>query len=218
MGSLILGSASPRRRHLLRAIVAPFDVDAADIDETPHPDEAASALARRLAREKAAALASRWPAALILAADSVVARDGVPLGKPAGADDARAMLRSLRGGTHRVVTGLALAQSSALIWEGASETTVAMRAYGDEEIERYIATGRPFDKAGAYAIQDREFAPVASIAGCYPNVVGLPLCETRRALTFAGFLTLPASEAGGDGVGTPACTLCTLARSIEPPA
>lgn len=92
------------------------------------------------------------------------------------------MLVALRGHPHRVLTGLALAQADRVIWSSVIQTTVWMRDYADDEIERYVASGRPLDKAGAYGIQDGGFQPVARIEGCYTNVVGLPLCEVRRAL------------------------------------
>ena len=235
---LVLASASPRRRHLLGAFGIPFDVDAADLDETPLPDEPADVLALRLARAKALAVAERQPGATVLAADSVVALGERLLGKPADADEARTMLRALRARPHRVVTGLALAvrgdtvpdadarrpdaapgTCSALTWHAATETLVEMRDYSDEEIERYVATGRPLDKAGAYAIQDPEFAPVARIVGCYPNVVGLPLCETRRALAAAGLVTaVTLEESAALGPSGPDCRDCTIARDLEPPA
>ena len=245
-GSLVLASASPRRRHLIGIFGLPFDVAVADVDETPRSGEAADALAMRLARDKALAVADRRPTRTVLAADTVVALDGRLLGKPVDADEARSMLRALRDRPHQVVTGLALAigrgeggadtgeeaggggadsvggqgdRGAGLIWHAAVETLVEMRAYTDEDIERYVLTGRPLDKAGGYAIQDNEIAPVARITGCYPNVVGLPLCETRRALAAAGLL----GEVGPDAVGiigsaTPACRLCGVAREMEPPA
>jgi len=236
---LILASASPRRRHLLHAFDIPFEIEPADLDETPHDGEGAERLAGRLAHAKALAVARRRPRAAVLAADSVVALDGLLLGKPADADDARLMLRSLRDRAHVVVTGLALAvgppsaardttgagddprrgADPALVWHGAVETRVMMRAYSDDELERYVATGRPLDKAGSYAIQDPEFRPVARIVGCYPNVVGLPLCEARRALAAAGVLPPPSdAEAAAIGPDRPDCGLCTLARGLEPPA
>ena len=233
---LVLASASPRRRHLVGAFGLPFDVAAADLDETPRPGETAEPLACRLARAKALAVAERHPGAAVLAADSVVTLDGRLLGKPADADEARGMLRALRGRAHQVITGLALAirdaapddmarqatrapEDGGLAWHASVETHVEMRAYSDEEIERYVATGRPLDKAGAYAIQDPGFAPVARIVGCYPNVVGLPLCETRRALAAAGLLPNPSSpELKEMEPDHPACRLCVVARELEPPA
>ena len=235
--SLVLASASPRRRHLIGAFGVPFRVDAADLDETPLAGEAADALAGRLARAKALAVAERHPDAAVLAADSVVALGDRLLGKPDDADAARVMLRDLRAGRHRVITGLALAIGKrptadggrltdeapgarvALVWHTAVETEVEMRAYSDDEIERYVATGRPLDKAGAYAIQDPDFRPVARIVGCYPNVVGLPLCETRAALAAAGLLPTPSPDEAADiGPDRPECRLCLIARELEPPA
>lgn len=236
--ALVLASASPRRRHLIGVFGIPCEATVADVDETPRPDEAAEELAMRLARDKALAVAERYPKAAVLTADTVVALDGRLLGKPADADEARAMLRALRGHSHQVVTGLALATGGAatdgtddgqagagggrgddLVWHAAVTTLVEMRAYTDDEIERYVRTGRPLDKAGGYAIQDRDFAPVTRIVGCYPNVVGLPLCETRRALAAAGLLVeLDPNEARDLGPESPECSLCIVAREIEPPA
>ena len=219
--SFVLASASPRRRHLLAGLGVRFEVVVADVDEAPEPSEPAEALARRLARDKALTGAERRPRAAVLAADTVVALGDRLLGKPADAEEARAMLRTLRDRSHLVVTGLALATGSGaeLVWHAAVETRVDMRAYTDDEIERYVATGRPLDKAGGYAIQDPEFAPVARIVGCYPNVVGLPLCETRQALAAAGLLSkLPPNSDAAIGPERPDCRLCVTARAIEPPA
>lgn len=119
---------------------------------------------------------------LVLAADTTVVLDGAILNKPADEAEAVAMLRVLRGRAHRVLTGLALARGAAIVWRTRTETAVHMRAYTDQEIAAYVASGRPMDKAGAYGIQDREFRPVRRIGGCYTNVVGLPLCEVSRAL------------------------------------
>lgn len=186
--ALVLASASPRRRQLLGLLGVPFAVSAVDLDETPRPGEAPDALAARLARAKAHQAARAHPDRAVLAADTVVALGTELLGKPADAAEARAMLRLLRGRPHRVLTGLAVVRDRRLVWEGLTETAVWMRAYADEEVERYIASGRPFDKAGGYGIQDVDFRPVARITGCYPNVVGLPLCETARALEAAQVL------------------------------
>jgi len=183
---LVLASASPRRRELLASLGVAFDIVPANIDETPRPGEPPLAYAQRLSAEKAAAAArSAAPPALIVAADTVVICDGAILGKPADPDEARAMLRTLRGRAHTVCTALTLARlASGAPLSGVSRVTcteVHMRAYSDAEIEAYIATGDPFDKAGGYAIQHAGFEPVARISGSYTNVVGLPL-ETLRAL------------------------------------
>jgi septum formation protein len=194
--AIILASASPRRRALLATLGISFRVAVADIDERGLPGEGPAALVTRLAETKALTVARRGVAAsglrqeapaapsnsLVLAADTEVEIDGAVLGKPVDDGAARAMLLALRNRPHRVLTGLALALDEGIAWSSVVETTVWMRPYGDDEIARYIASGRPLDKAGAYGIQDAEFQPVARIDGCYTNVVGLPLCEVRRAL------------------------------------
>jgi nucleoside triphosphate pyrophosphatase len=214
-GGLVLASASPRRRHLLQVLGVPFAVDVADIDETPRTGEAPDAYASRLARTKALTVAQRRPGDAVLGADSVAVLDGQILGKPRDADDARVTLRALRGRDHLVLTGIALAVTGDVLAESATTTAVWMRPYDGAEIERYIGTGRPFDKAGSYAIQDAEFRPVERIDGCYPNVVGLPLCEVRRALVTIGLL---AADAGAEAPPGRACGLCERARAAEPPA
>jgi septum formation protein len=212
---LILASASPRRRHLLGVLGLPFEVVVADVDETPLADERPDALAGRLAQRKAQAIARLQPSAVILAADTVVALGDRLLGKPADGSEAELMLRTLRGRAHRVLTGLAVLGPTGFIVQAVTTTLVWMRDYSDDEIARYVATGRPLDKAGAYAIQDPEFQPVARIEGCYPNVVGLPLCEVARALDPA---RLPTSTFVTDAGSQAPCSLCGLARDAEPPA
>ena len=170
----------------------PIATTQADIDETPLPGEVPAHLATRLARLKAQAAITARPDTLILTADTVVDFDCESLGKPADAAEAREMLLRLREGRHRVHTGVALACSGRL---GSDEetlvrrvtTAVAMRPYTDAEIEAYIATGDPMDKAGAYAIQHQEFHPVAQLEVCYANVVGLPLCAVVILLQQAGW-------------------------------
>lgn len=119
---------------------------------------------------------------VVLAADTVVVLDGTILGKPVDDVEATAMLAALRGRAHRVLTGVALAVAGEIAWSSVVETRVWMRAYDADDVERYVRSGSPLDKAGAYGIQDRDFRPVERIEGCYANVVGLPLCEVRRAL------------------------------------
>jgi MAF protein len=212
---LVLASASPRRRFLLGLLGLPFDVIVADVDESPFDGEAPDAHASRLARTKALTVARRRPSAAVLGADTVVAHDGQILGKPGDPDAAVAMLRTLRGRTHRVLTGLVLVQSGQVVEQSVATTTVWMRPYTDAEIDRYVATGRPFDKAGGYAIQDADFRTVERIDGCYPNVVGLPLCEARRALVTIGLL---GAEAGPVAPPGRACDLCVRARESDAPA
>jgi len=173
---LVLASSSPRRRELLAALGLPFDVTSSDVDEAIAPGEAPAEAAVRLARAKAEAVAwGEWDA-IVLGADTVVVLDGRILSKPAHPDDAWAMLRALRGRGHTVITGVAVCASrSGETRTAAPLTAVRMRAYSDTEVAASIAVGTPFDKAGAYAIQDEAFAPVESIEGCYCNVVGFPL-------------------------------------------
>ena len=180
---LVLASSSPRRRELLATLGLPFDVTASEVDETIAPDEESAKAAVRLARAKAEAVAWREWDAVVLGADTVVVLDGRSLGKPAHPDDAWAMLRALRGRGHTVITGIAVCASrSGETRTAAPLTAVRMRAYSDAEVAASIAAGTPFDKAGAYAIQDEAFAPVERIEGCYCNVVGLPLWTVYRML------------------------------------
>jgi septum formation protein len=181
---LILASSSPRRRELLGLTGLPFELATADIDETPHPGEPAAAYTIRLSQSKARAVArSVSGGALILAADTTVADGDAILGKPADPAEARAMLRQLRGRTHQVYTALTVIDSdSGEQVTDAAVTDVPMRGYSDAEIEAYIASGDPFDKAGGYAIQNSGFRPVNLTDGCFANVVGLPLCHLLRTL------------------------------------
>jgi septum formation protein len=188
---LVLASASPRRQELLRNAGISFTVQAADIDETPLPGESAQACAERLAREKASAIAEQRPQDLILGADTVVGVDGVILGKPIDAADAKRMLRVLSGRTHQVITGVCLVKPLA---DGtspvagresttSSETTqVTMSEIPENDIRDYVATGEPMDKAGAYAIQGMASRWIPHIEGDYSNVVGLPVALVTRML------------------------------------
>ncbi len=186
--TLILASASPRRRELLegigwRAVLTPVEAD-----ETHQPGEAPEEMVRRLALAKALP-AAQTASGLVLGADTIVVDGKRMLGKPADADEARKMLRSLAGRSHRVLTGLALLESASRHPHvEVCETEVPMHAYGEREIEAYIASGAPFDKAGGYGIQDGGFRLVAveKLHGCFANVMGLPLCHLARALSRLG--------------------------------
>jgi septum formation protein len=189
---LILASASPRRRELLGRLGLPFEVWPSGVDEVLAPEIPAPALATALARAKARDVADRLQAAdrapaLVLGADTLVVLEGRPLGKPGSRDEARLMLRALRGRSHEVVTGVALLEIP-----GGRETAeavtsrVLMRPYGDAEIDAYVATGEPDDKAGAYAVQGAGQQLVAGVEGCFTNVVGLPLGMTARLLRAFG--------------------------------
>ncbi len=174
---LVLASASPRRAEILRSVGWRFEAVAADIDETMRAGEGAEEYVRRLAREKAERVASQRLFGLVVGADTtVVAPDRSVLGKPRAAAEARRMLRLLRERWHEVLTGVALvrAESGRALVECA-RTRVRFAAVSDEEIEAYVRTGEPLDKAGAYAIQGRAALFVEAIEGDYWNVVGLPV-------------------------------------------
>lgn len=184
---LVLASSSPRRRELLARLGVTFEAWAADVNEDARPGEEPEALARRLSQAKAWTLAARFPQALILASDTVVAQRGVLLGKPADAADAVRMLTILRDADHQVitaVTGLDPATPREITLVSAS--TVWMRHYSEDELAAYVASGDPLDKAGAYAIQHPIFAPVARLEGCYSGVMGFPLGHVARVLTALG--------------------------------
>lgn len=172
--SLVLASGSPRRRELLAALGVPFEVDPADVDETSAERDPVR-LAESLALLKARAVARRRPGDIVIGSDTVVALDGRLLGKPADAAEARAMLHTLRGRAHEVVTGVAVVALGGREAVTHSRTVVVMRQYLDAECDAFIARGEPFDKAGGYAIQDAAFRPVARIDGCECGVIGLPL-------------------------------------------
>jgi MAF protein len=166
-----------------------------DIDESPLPGEDPAAYVLRLATAKArAAGASVPPGDVVLASDTTVADGPRILGKPVDAADARLMLSGLRGREHRVYTAIGAAEAQAGHLEtDLCLTRVWMRAYTDEEIEGYISSGDPFDKAGAYAIQHPRFRPVERIEGCYACVMGLPVCHVVRLLPAFG-LTVPHND------------------------
>ncbi|MGF1660049.1 MAG: Maf family protein [Rubrimonas sp.] len=185
---LILASASPRRRELLARIgVEPAAVLPADIDETPRAAETPRAFARRIAAEKAEAVAGRVEAegGLVLAADTVVAVGRRILGKPADAEEAGRFLDLLSGRRHRVITAVAL-RLGARVWARDVETSVKVKRLSAPERAAYLASGEWRGKAGGYAIQGLAAALIPSINGSYTNVVGLPLTETANLLAGAG--------------------------------
>ena len=183
-GPLILASASPRRRELLESLDLGFTVRPAAVDETPHPGERPRDLVRRLAREKAAAGArnGEW----VLAADTIVVRDGEVLGKPAHRNEARSMLERLQGRWHLVLTGVALRPPDGDTLHAVESTRVLFAELTPEQIDWYAATGEPDDKAGAYAVQGLGALFVSEIDGNYSNVVGLPLPTVRQLFEGAG--------------------------------
>ena len=183
---LILASGSPRRRQLLACLGLPFRVVVPDLDEnaSSNADLTPEEMAEALARAKALSVAQREGGGLVLAADTLVVDGDTVLGKPRDAAEAASMLRRLRDREHRVITGVAVVDATRFTASlvGHVTTAVRMRPYSEEEIAAYITRGEPFDKAGAYAIQDQTFHPVASYDGCYCNVVGLPLRAVTRLL------------------------------------
>ena len=201
MTDFVLASSSPRRRELFGTLGIPYTILKPDIDESQHDGEAPLDYVTRLSREKALQVVKHLsqPSA-VLAADTVVILSadtmgvdghGVILSKPVDAADVRDMLQRLRGRVHQVCTAMTLM----VLNEGAMQSTttqitrtdVLMRDYSDAEIEAYIATGDPFDKAGSYAIQHPVFKPVARLDGCYTNVVGLPMCTLQTMLAGIGW-------------------------------
>ncbi len=173
---LVLASGSPRRSEILRAVGWPFEATVSDVDETPREGEAAEVYVRRLAQEKAGAVASARLFGLVLGADTVVVVEGDILGKPRDAEDAGRMLRRLSARTHEVLTGVALVRAeTGRSISGVARTRVRFAELSDGEIERYVETGEPFDKAGAYAVQGRASLFIEAIEGEYWNVVGLPI-------------------------------------------
>jgi nucleoside triphosphate pyrophosphatase len=192
----VLASASPRRRALLGELTPDFVVWPADIDERLDPERLDDSLAT-LAIDKARAAAARCPGAIVLAADTVVVIDGDVLGKPVDASDARAMLRRLAGREHRVLTAVAVLDTRT----GRTATRVVtsrvtMKPYDAAEIERYVVSGEPLDKAGAYAIQGLGGALIEGVVGSYSNVVGLPIEATRALLQAFDVPVTPEASSG----------------------
>lgn len=176
---LILASNSPRRQQLLALGGWTFSVFVADVDESQQPGEVPGDYVLRVAEMKARKTAEKVHAnKVIIAADTAVVDGGDILGKPRDEQDAIRMLKRLRGHTHQVYTGLALLRvGDDYSLTDLTVTDVPMRAYSDDEIDAYVQTGDPLDKAGAYAIQHPRFHPVENLNGCFASVMGLPLCR-----------------------------------------
>ncbi len=181
---LILASNSPRRHDLLQRAGFEFEVSGGRGEPSPEPGEAPEDYARRAARAKALeAAVTAPPEALVLGADTIVVADHEILGKPRDADDAHRMLRLLSGRTHRVITGVCLARAPREVLAIRHETTaVTFRALDDEEVRAYVASGEPFDKAGAYAMQGLASKFVTRVEGCAFNVIGLPVALVYELL------------------------------------
>jgi septum formation protein len=180
---LILASQSPRRREILERAGIPFKVKAAGIPESPEPGESAERYVRRLSHEKCSAIEGE----LVLGADTVVVVDGEILEKPSDAADAGRMLRKLSGRAHSVLTGVCL-RSGSRFYEDVCETFVHFSALTESEVEVYVASGEPMDKAGAYAIQGLASKFITRIEGDYLNVVGLPVALVYSMMKRVGAL------------------------------
>ncbi|HUG32163.1 MAG TPA: Maf family protein [Acidimicrobiia bacterium] len=180
---LVLASASPRRAALLDQLGIKFDVSPPDVDEARRPDEEPAAYVERLAREKA--LAKVAADVVVVAADTAVVHDSHVMGKPAHPEEARSMLRRLQGEVHEVVTGLAVAGGDEL-HSVVDITSVRMLTMTDDEIDRYVDSGEPMDKAGAYALQGRGGVFIEAVSGSPFTVIGLPIHLLPRLLARAG--------------------------------
>jgi len=188
---LILASKSPRRRYLLQQAGLSFRVIPSSIDEKSIAMSPPEAYVRVLSEAKAREVAEKYPEKWVIGADTIVLKDGTILGKPGTQAEARSMLKRLSGQTHQVLTGYAICcKSRHLYFSEAIKTYVRFKKLTAEEIEWYIHTKEPFDKAGAYAIQGLGTFLVKSINGSYTNVVGLPVCEVLEFLIKEGVVGL----------------------------
>jgi len=184
---LILASNSPRRRSLLEQAGLEFTVIPSDINEDTVAMSSPDAYTRKLAERKARDISDQYPDSWVIGADTIVVIDDIVLGKPGSGDDARRMLKKLSGKTHQVITGYCVCcKNKNRFFLDTIKTDVMFRDLSDEEIEWYIDTGEPFDKAGAYAIQGLGVLLVKRINGSYTNVVGLPVCEVVELLIKEG--------------------------------
>ena len=184
--TLILASASPRRRELLAMTGLPFSVDAPDVDEscTLPPREAVAELSRR----KALAAAKLHPGCAVLAADTLVSVDDTALGKPTDENDAARMLRLLSGRWHQVYTGVSVVSAAGTLMTETDVTDVHFETLTEDDVRFLIATGEPMDKAGAYAVQGAAGLWIDQLRGSHTNVIGLSMTVTRRLLRRCGLL------------------------------
>ena len=191
--NLVLASSSPRRRELIARLGLEFEVLPADVDESPRRGEAPEALARRLAEDKASAIAHVRPQALVIGSDTIVVVDGDVLGKPADDEEAVRMLLRLQGREHRVETGIAVVapplagQKAARVASSVVGVDVRFRAFDESIARAYVATREPLDKAGAYGIQGYGSALVERIDGDYFAVMGLPIARMLSHLRELGW-------------------------------
>ena len=182
---IVLASQSPRRRELLANVGIPHEVRPADIDETLWPGETPEAHSMRLAREKSATIAAREPGAAVIGSDTIVVVDGEILGKPRDVAEAKAMIARLAGRSHTVFTAVAVARADR-VHESVVRVTVTFRDLAPWEIDAYVATGEPMDKAGGYGIQGFGSTIVERIDGDYFAVMGLPVVTVVRLLGEVG--------------------------------
>ena len=183
---IILASASPRRKMLLEGAGIPFEVCVSAAEEQVPGNWTPKRMVRTLAKRKADAVAAQNPGTYVIGADTLVSCDGQVLGKPADAADAKAMLRRLSGRTHSVQTGVCVILPTGVKLAFVEESAVTFRVLTEEEIEAYVATGEPLDKAGSYAIQGEGRALVESFNGDYANIVGLPVDRLVMILQMIG--------------------------------
>ena len=211
---LILASSSPRRQFLLNFLGIRFQVIAADVDERIQGKENPKDYVLRLAHQKSLSIEPPpSDRSVVIAADTAVVDGDQILGKPASPREARMMLQKLRGRSHYVYSGLSVRDTAnENVLTDLCVTEVQMRAYSDAEIDDYVASGDPLDKAGAYAIQNYNFNPVQKITGCYTNVVGLPLCHLVEVL---GNLEINTPDEITRGCRTSNGYNCRLAEIIQ---
>ncbi|MCZ7569119.1 MAG: Maf family protein [Ardenticatenaceae bacterium] len=214
--SLWLASASPRRHQLLSLLNLPFEVCTPNVSEQPLLSEPPAEMVKRLSRLKAQACAQHLDEGSVVAADTIVVLLGRVLGKPQNEAEAGAMLRALRGRRHLVLTGhTTLNAATGKTITDVCESKVTIRAMSDKEIEAYIASGDPLDKAAAYAVQNEEFQPASEVIGCPANVMGLPVCHIARDLYRHG-VALPPSRPRQCRIGYG--YLCAIVDEVMPGA
>jgi septum formation protein len=188
--SIVLASESTRRVDILRTLGISFAIIPPDIDETQKKGEGIREFVQRVSYEKAFKVAAHFPDKWIIGADTVVVLKGKVLGKPKNEQDALAMLRTLRGKWHKVITGFCILNlRNKTTYRDVVETRVLVKDLSDDEIARYIGTSEPLGKAGSYAVQGKGGYMVKEIRGSYTNVVGLPICEVAEALLSLGVLS-----------------------------
>ncbi|MCH7663783.1 MAG: septum formation protein Maf [Chloroflexi bacterium] len=196
--TIVLASTSPRRKELLKLSGLSFRLSAIEVDETPIKGENAKDYTARVAASKAHAAANRLrDGEVVIAADTTVVHAGEILGKPADEREAANVLKALRGVTHQVITSLVVIRTGDdLLLSDQAITDVPMREYTDEEMQEYVSSGDPLDKAGSYGIQHKEFRPAPSLEGCIANVAGLPMCHLIRTLKKIDIAAIPEERVG----------------------